>query len=1192
MFCLLLIFLSFLDVYITSDYPTTNVYTSNIEFFYARNFQDETEIEVINNLNPTLRWFKVNDAIKYLIVINEFEGNNLKSKPVIIRYFEVQDTFFVIPSLILEDGKIYSWNVRSFNGKLWSNFGKEFYFKVFLKDSKAQSDDKTISTISPGKLSPEIELINTINPVFKWFKIKSADYYNFILEKEEKPGSYKKILSSENFGTISDTFLILQGSLLKQGNLYRWRVWCKNKFGLLLKSDYRYFKVSLPKILVVPEPIYPGYSSEGKEILATTTPTFIWGKNPSASSYSVAISKKDSDGKYRLIFDSEKNFKIIDTFFILPPNIIENNSEYRWNLKVNLKDGRTLYSKRLYFKVIFEEQKTLEKFIQNESTKNELEEFSLNMEYAGIFKNLVSSIYLDEKIFISLSEFLSNLQIPFEKKGKNIFTGYINDDKNNFTIDFTQNRIKKQGIELKINPEDFIEYNEDYFVSTSFCEKFLPLKLEFDFSNLTLNVLSEVVLPVYSKYIIEQRLASLRKNEKVKTLPLLFNRERYLLNGFILDYSLSQTYVKHQRSGYFYRLAFGGELLYGDFYYSRQQFFSQNFKSNVEDINWKFIFNPNKYITQISLGDNFIDAINIYTYRGFMLTNEVVEPRKKIGNYIFQDKTDPSSLVELYINNELYDIKRSNENGDFSFEIPLNYGMSNLELRIHTLMGETKSLRRVFQIPYEFLPAGIFNYKTTAGVIKFTNKKFAYSEFSYGIADYFTLATGGEFIYDSTNKYLNYFGKSSFRILPNFYLNLFYSPKIFTKIQGSYIGSNFTSYSFEYIDNKNHKFYNPSRINKSYKGSFFLPLKLENNELGFYFNQEYFKSDFIKRYNINVNAFYLYKWLAFNLGIINENLYSNIKIIRREITGGTTINFNTFTNSNSILNRSYLSIRANYNLLVKDFQSLSVFAATTFLNSIRFQISFERLFKINVTNVSVNLFLDLPQARYFVNSNLKDVINQQISGSIGYSSQINQLYLYSEPQIGRSAIYIEGFEDRNMNEKKDGNENIVKDLNFSINSASYSKNLKDGKLILGLNQYQEYSLRVIDFRMSELNLSTEFSEFKLLTDGNRIKVIRLPFYETGEIGGLVLRNIKNEEIPVRNVKIIITNLSTQKEYIINTFSDGSFYLYGLRKGKYVIRVDENYLNRHSLKSNPEQIELEIDPTKNQLIFEELKFTLY
>ncbi|MGB9664808.1 MAG: hypothetical protein ACPL25_07825 [Ignavibacteria bacterium] len=1156
---------------------------------FYNNLQFSPKIDTVDSLNPTLRWFRIRNAIKYQVIISEYEDSlNEKSKSI-IRSFEVTDTFFIVPDLVLQDKKYYSWNVRAFDGKNWGRFGDEFYFKVDLM--KSQIESKPV-TVTPGKFSPEIEIIKTLNPVFKWFKIPNAETYELIIFEEGKPSEKRKIFSMENFGLLKDTFFVLKGNLLHSNVNYSWQVRAKTKIKFTPLSELRYFKISLPKKIVVPEPIYPGYKIENKEVVATTTPTFVWKKNTDAESYSIAISKKFDDNKYKLIYDSEKFFKLKDTVFSIPEGILENNSSYRWNIKVNLNDGRVGYSGRLYFKVnVFETQKF--EIPQKTSSESEnLEEIILTLEYDGIVKTFVQALAYNDEIYVSIEDLLGSLKIPFSMSDHKIIGSRTENKEDYFSIDLNKKKAKTQTVEFDYQENDLIDYYNKKYFSLRFIEKLLSIKLEFDFSNLVLYVKSEIELPVYNEFLLEQKLSSLKKVKKEKPVPLIFKRNRSLLNGFIFDYDLSQTMLRNNRSNYNLKFSIGGEIFYGDFYYSRQVFNAVNAKNIIENCNWKYNPDQNKILSQISLGDNFLDGINSYTYRGFKLTNEPVEPRKKIGIYTYKDITEPNSYVELYLNNQLIDITKSGEKGNFSFDFPINYGMSNFEFRIYTLKGETKTYRRIFQIPYDLIPEGTFNYQISYGKLKFTENQLANIEFKYGVKDYLTFNTGSEFIKEPNEKHLNFFGNSYFRLSPNLFFNIFYSPKIQTKITANYIRPDYASAYLEFVNYKANKFYNLSRLKNSFRGNLYFPIKMKKTELGIYFNYESNKSEISKRDMWSFNSFLFLRSVSLSSSLNFENNRYGSLVKRRDFVFGSTINFNNIFKNAPILNRSFLRSIATFDILKNKIFSYSVFYTTTLTQNLRFQISFEQIIPIQTSNFNLNLFLEFPQFRYLSSSNGKDLYNHQLSGSIGYSPEINQFYLYRESQVGRAALYIEGFEDKNGNGAKDKDEKNLSGLDFIINSAVYSTNLKNNaKLFYGLNPYQEYSIRLNESNLKSLNYSYENSEFRLITDGNKLKVIQLPYYETGEIGGSVIRQFENEEIPVVNVPLIIRNKDSKKEYSIFTFSDGSFYFYGLTKGKYEIEIDQNFLEHLSLKSYPEKFEFEINPQFDQLIIENLRFVI-
>lgn len=277
-------------------------------FFSNLNKQDaQKKIEKVNTLNPVLRWFSVTGSKKYQLIIKEFEKTNLSSKATLIRTFELTDTFFVVPDFLLENGKLYSWNVRSFSGQKWSELGEEFYFIVDLKSSKNVQNELAITPLKPGKYYPEIEILDELNPEFVWTNYSKDLRYVVNIEKLEKDNQFKVIFNSENSETIQDTIYVLKKNILLPDIVYRWNIKTIKPSGEFYVSDYKYFKIILPEKKITLKILYPGFKDEGFEIIGTKTPTFNWEKLSSADFYSINLYKKEKNGNYKLILKAKIN---------------------------------------------------------------------------------------------------------------------------------------------------------------------------------------------------------------------------------------------------------------------------------------------------------------------------------------------------------------------------------------------------------------------------------------------------------------------------------------------------------------------------------------------------------------------------------------------------------------------------------------------------------------------------------------------------------------------------------------------------------------------------------------------------------------------------------------------------------------------------------------------------------------------
>jgi len=104
--------------------------------------------------------------------------------------------------------------------------------------------------------------------------------------------------------------------------------------------------------LNAPVTILPGETAAPGSQVTSLTPTFTWNDVPAASKYGLYISKKNPNGKYSLVFDSEADYtgSIKGTSFTLPSGFLTDGEQYRWNMRSRDSAGWSAsFSSRRYF---------------------------------------------------------------------------------------------------------------------------------------------------------------------------------------------------------------------------------------------------------------------------------------------------------------------------------------------------------------------------------------------------------------------------------------------------------------------------------------------------------------------------------------------------------------------------------------------------------------------------------------------------------------------------------------------------------------------------------------------------------------------------------------------------------------------------------------------------------------------------
>ena len=176
------------------------------------------------------------------------------------------------------------------------------------------------------------------------------------------------------------------------------------------------------------------------------------------------------------------------------------------------------------------------------------------------------------------------------------------------------------------------------------------------------------------------------------------------------------------------------------------------------------------------------------------------------------------------------------------------------------------------------------------------------------------------------------------------------------------------------------------------------------------------------------------------------------------------------------------------------------------------------------------------------------------------------------------------FVDGNGNEIYDEGEELIKNGNISL-GTSVIRREGDGILrARELSPYTKYYAKINEESIKNPTFIPKETSFSFDTDPNSYKSIDIPFFIAGEISGKVSRETNGVKTPIQSVDD--GSLKT-----INTFSDGTFYYFGLKPGAYRIFLDEAHTNILKTISYPSLRMIKVKPDPNGDIIEGLDFTL-
>jgi hypothetical protein len=828
-------------------------------------------------------------------------------------------------------------------------------------------------------------------------------------------------------------------------------------------------------------------------------------------------------------------------------------------------------------------------------------EVLLNFNYPAVGNVYLNGVFFGDVAFLPLGEVLSLLYIANERtpSGKGLMGAYpLKND--SWSVDPVINQLIIKGKSESLEADKYYLGEMDLYLHPDYFSKIFGITFTINTYALSISMKSENILPIEERQKREtiRRQLQQRNNQTITSAPLIYGRERKMLSLGVLDYNVNYTQSDNGNSVGLLLNA-GMELLGGDFQgtYSGN-FANGNLLNNFSGMRWRYVLpggmtpERNVGLASVSVGQvsttSFSNAANLL---GISMTNNPVIPRLDLDVFVIDGTTFPDSEVELLIGGQLVDFTRANEVGYYRFNAPVTYGTVRLATRIYTPRGEVIVEERQIQVPFSFLPKGFVGYNIQSGLPQFSFDSLGtslatHADIAYGITNALTVRAGADKgdIFGEKSIY-PVFGLSA-RLFQQYLLNVDALPDRYYRANASVFYANNTNVSAQYTE------YNPkSALNfrsqtRDANMNVFYPFKLFNKFSGFRVTGEriWFDTDLsINNYQLDFNT-------QISRVIARINYRGGRRGLLNDPENPTQNQFGLLTSSLTYtLPRTpgipvyvrglFLRGQFRYSTLLDQAESVSFLLSQTLFKNGRFTLGYDRELIRNLSVFQVGFLYDFQSLRsstQFAKRTNGYAFQQGFSGSLAYDPVGSGVIPSNRDQITRSGVTVRLFIDKNENERYDEGEEIVPAKAVRLDRSANILLGSDGILrITQLQSYWKYRLDVDIAALPNPNLAPKLKSFSFIAEPNRFRAIDIPLYQTGIIDGTVSLEKNGASQGKGGLRLILLKDGETEGEIIRTFSDGSYYSYGLLPGKYTLEVDPKQLEFMQASSNPAKLEFEI-----------------
>jgi hypothetical protein len=797
----------------------------------------------------------------------------------------------------------------------------------------------------------------------------------------------------------------------------------------------------------------------------------------------------------------------------------------------------------------------------------------VQLELGRLASRTVYAIRQDNDVLLPLSDFFDLSEIQYEFALPGVVEAVLQPGEIHLRIDAASDSLILGRRRVGIPANAIRSRDGEVFFSVALLGSLLNIRFIIDWSDLSVAVADPEHLPLGRRIAREAARSSLAASANGVQPDLALTLDRHHLGGLVLDYSLLSP-TNDVIDGGAYSAALGMDVMGGslDLGIASQSRIGEG--RTRTDFSWNGVWRQNKWVSQLRLGDGISTGPRPRTLRGFSISNSPFQRPALVGDVPYAGRLGPGWQVEAYRGGRLVAFDSADALGRFSIDVPVQYGENPVDFVAYGPFGEIREFNQTYRVVGDVLPRNQFEYGVAAGQCRSDAcQSSANLDLRYGISQRWTLQAGVDQFWrrqapDLFHPYFSVAGAVAnswlvqFGVVANAVLReaLSYEPSTDLRIS--------TEYN-HFAENVVSPILTPGGRREQWTTeAFFRPI----SRLGsLYFDGSL---DLIRNETGNNTS----ARAALSFQVAEIRMLPSVRFQRSTITSGPTTNqtflgLNTFILPRANLGRFMSQVSARTTLETQG--NLNVVSASAYLarpigSGLRVEtgLGWSRGMGTMFTLV-FSTTLNSVRAYSTVQSGPTgtEAVNY-VQGSVLYNPERRQLALSAGPSLQRAGVSGHVFLDSNGNGLKDIGEELLPDVRVRVGNISSVSDSQGQYRVWDQLPYEPVLVVVDSLTLASPLWMPSYSAISVELGPNQFRMIDLPVAPAGVIEGRVRRDTPTGPVGQAGITLFVTNRRTGARQAVVTFSDGDFYLMGVKPGEYDITVPESVTTRLGVKATP------------------------
>jgi hypothetical protein len=718
----------------------------------------------------------------------------------------------------------------------------------------------------------------------------------------------------------------------------------------------------------------------------------------------------------------------------------------------------------------------------------------------------------------------------------------------------------------------------EVFVAHPVLETLLGVDIRVDWAELTAIVIDPMTLPVGQRIARETRWNRIRGGPTRRADVPRLELDNRPLGGAVLDWGVSSNVGDPVQTAT-YSAGLAARVLDGSLRISARSLGPAFQSRSRVDATYQYVFQDRLWITQARLGDGFTTGPRFRDVRGFSLTNAPFLRGSFFGTDTFTGQVGPGWDVELRRSGQVLDLTRADEQGAFALDIPLSYGENAVQVVAFGPHGEVVTTDRLLLLNRDRIPSGRLEWGLSGGQCRsMLCQATGNLDLRYGINDRWTVRGGTEaFHRDTLESFVQpYLGVSglvaqsvelSAEALLSGHLRAgaTFTPVPWFRLRGAH-----TVFSGRIEDPVLH---DGRRLNTTEGDLFFQPSRTRS--------RLYLRGALLRQVlRTGVNTRYQ---ASISIPLGTMGVETGLRMETGSPSEGASLSrnfqFATVSGTAPFQRRNPVWIRGEVEVAdLSVLERVRAQVSQQVTQGVRFDIgaSWHRVTGAQLNLGFTALLSGLRNITQFVTrEGTSAQLTQYSNGTVHWDEATEQVSFAPGPGIERGGISGYVFRDDNGNGIRDADEPGLPGVRVVVGGRAVRTDAQGRHSSWDLVPFEPVEIWTDSTSIPDPTLVPVRNQISVMVPPSSFGRVDLAVSPSREIAGRVVRLLDGNEVLIPYAQIELVDLDSGESQEIRTFSDGEFYLAGVRPGRYALRLSPRYAVQTGLDLAEGPVTLEV-----------------